>query len=506
MRHFPIFLDLRGRDVLVVGDGEVAHRKAESLERCGAMVRRAERFDASYLAGCALAIGTVAPAEDLAALSREARKAGIPVNIVDQPELCSFITPSIIDRHPITIAVSSAGTAPTLARLIRQQIEALIPPAYGRLALLADRFKSAMRRTFPDVAQRRGVLDSLLTGAAAQLVFAGREGEAASEFERALTTPDAAALRGMVFLVGAGPGSADLLTLRAQRLLGEADVIVHDRLVSAEVLAMARRDATLIHVGKMRAHHCMAQQDINALLVRLARENRKVIRLKGGDPFVFGRGGEEAEALAAAGIPFEVVPGVTAALACAAQARIPLTHRDASGMLSFVTGHTRQGRLDLDFAGLASSRATLAVYMGIVSLPEFRAGLLQAGLAPDTPAALIERGGSAAQRTLFGSLDELVAQSPGWGTGGPTLVLIGDAVGRAIRQAGELPARAARCENGVAYDIPTNRAATATAAMMAATQAASRPLSTSSSVPNSSEVSVGLAPRDSGNGSAVEPL
>ncbi len=242
MRHFPIFLDLRGRNVLVVGAGETSRRKAEAVARAGAAVTTAAAFDPAMLAGCALAIGADAADDQLAALSAAAINAGIPVNIVDRPELCSFITPSVIDRDPISVAVSSGGAAPILARLIRARIEALVPPAYGRLAALADRFKAQIRRRFPDLTARRRMLERLLTGDAADLVFAGRDEEAAGVFAAALQS-DHAAPEGMVFLVGAGPGAADLLTLRAQRLLGEADVIVHDRLVSDEVLDMARRDA-----------------------------------------------------------------------------------------------------------------------------------------------------------------------------------------------------------------------------------------------------------------------
>jgi uroporphyrin-III C-methyltransferase/precorrin-2 dehydrogenase/sirohydrochlorin ferrochelatase len=240
----------------------------------------------------------------------------------------------------------------------------------------------------------------------------------------------------MVFLVGAGPGAPDLLTLRAHRLLGEADVIVHDRLVSDAVLDMARRDAERIYVGKARADHCLPQEGINALLVRLAREGRKVVRLKGGDPFVFGRGGEEAEALEAAGIDYEVVPGVTAALACAAQARIPLTHREASRALMLVTGHTKHGEPDIDFAAAARPGTTLAVYMGIATLPRLRDGLLAAGLAHTTPAALIEAGGTAHQRVLRGTLDRLVADAPDWTLAGPVLLLVGEVVGRGAALAG----------------------------------------------------------------------
>ena len=433
MRHFPIFLDLAGRRVLVLGDGEIARRKAEPLARAGADILLATRFHAGLLEGCALAVGADAPEADLQALSAAAQAAGIPVNIVDRPALCSFITPAIIERDPITIAVSTAGTAPVLARLLRARIEALIPPAYGRLAAMADRFKTEIRRRLPDLAARRRVLEKLLTGRAADLVFAGREAEAEAEFARTLA--DDAPRDGMVFLVGAGPGAPDLLTLRAQRLLGEADVIVHDRLVTPEVLDMARRDAERIFVGKSRANHCLKQHEINALLVRLAREGRKVVRLKGGDPLIFGRGGEEAEALAEAGIACEIVPGITAALACAAQAGIPLTHREAARSVTFATGHTKDGRLDLDFAPLVRAETTLAIYMGIVSLPQLRTGLLAHGLAPATPAALIERGGTPRQRTLYGTLDELVAGAPAWGENGPTLVLIGPAVGRRTIQA-----------------------------------------------------------------------
>jgi uroporphyrin-III C-methyltransferase/precorrin-2 dehydrogenase/sirohydrochlorin ferrochelatase len=432
MRHFPLFLDLNGRRALALGSGPVAERKAELLRRAGAQVLLARHFQSALLEGCALAIGADAAEADLQALANTARKAGIPANIVDRPELCSFVMPAVIDRDPITIAVSSGGTAPVLARLLRARIEALIPPTFGRLAAIADAFKAEIRRLLPDLAVRRHVLESLFTGRAAELVFAGREDEARAEFASTLArTPSR---QGMVFLVGAGPGAADLLTLRAHRLLGEADVIVHDRLVTEEILDLARRDAERIYVGKSRDNHCLKQEEINDLLVDLARQGRKVVRLKGGDPFIFGRGGEEAEALAAAGIPFEVIPGVTAALACAAQSRIPLTHRDVARTVTFVTGHTREGKLDLDFGPLVRDRTTLAVYMGITSLPQLREGLLAHGLDRATPSVLIERGGTRQQRELRGTLDTLVAQTPGWSSGGPALVLIGPVVDRGIKR------------------------------------------------------------------------
>lgn len=435
MRFFPAFLDLRDRVVLVLGAGEVAERKAEPLRQAGATIRTAERFEAALLEGVALAVGADAPEPDLLALSATAQARGIPVNIVDRPELCSFITPAIVDRDPVVVAVSTGGAAPVLARLLRQRIEAVLPPGLSRLAALAEKFQAAVRRKLPDLAARRRFLDGALTGAPATLALANRVPESEAAFADALDAADATP-PGIVHLVGAGPGAADLLTLRALRLLGEADVIVHDRLVTPEVLAMARRDAERIFVGKARANHCLPQDEINALLVRLAREGKRVVRLKGGDPFVFGRGGEEAAALAAAGIACEVVPGVTAALACAAGAGIPLTHRDCARSVTFVTGHTRDGSLDIDALALARPNQTLAVYMGVVTLPALRDQLLAAGLDAATPAALIEAGGTDAQRVLEGTLPELAARAPDWVSGAPALLLVGQAVGRGVRRAG----------------------------------------------------------------------
>ena len=444
-RYFPVFLNLANRRVLVIGDGEAAERKAGALRRAGGLVATAAHFgpgDHALLDDCALVIGADAPEEELAALSAAAQARGIPVNIVDNPPLCSYITPSVIDRAPLSIAVSSGGAAPVLARLLRARIEAMVPPAFGRLAALADRYKEAFRERFPEVALRRRKLEGALGGRVADLVLAGDDAAAEAEMARVLAeAPDRA---GIVYLIGAGPGAADLLTLRAQRLMGEADVIVHDRLVTQDVLDMARRDADQIPVGKSKSNHSVPQDEINALLVRLGQEGRKVVRLKGGDPLVFGRGGEEAAALAAAGVTFEVVPGVTAALACAAGAAIPLTHRGdgpagdgAARTLTLATGHLVGGTLDLDFPALTHlgrGGGTLAVYMGLDSLPALRDGLLSAGLDPATPAALVERGGRRDQRELLGTLDDLVSNGPAWSTGGPTLALVGAAIGRQVRR------------------------------------------------------------------------
>lgn len=435
MRHLPIFLDLTGRSVLVLGSGEIGARKAEALERAGADVTIRDFFSSALLDGCALAIGADAPEAELQALSREAMRRGIPVNVVDRSELCSFITPAVIDRDPITIAISSGGASPSLARMLRAKIEAAIPPAFGRLAALAGSFQSELRRRLPDVAARRHALDRILTGRAADLVFAGRDEEAYAAFAAELETTETAST-GMVYLVGAGPGASDLLTLRAHRLLGEADVIVHDRLVSRAVLDLARRDAERIYVGKVRANHCVPQEDINTLLVRLARAGKKVVRLKGGDPFIFGRGGEEADELDRAGVAYEVVPGVTAALACAAQAKIPLTYRRISRAVTFVTGHTLDGKIDIDFEAVTRPGGTLAIYMGISALPELCAQLQAHGMAAATPAAVIENGGTPHQRTLRCTVGDAAALAPGWASSGPALLLIGDVIGRTSAAAG----------------------------------------------------------------------
>ena len=430
MQHFPIFLDLQRRPVLVLGMGEVAERKAAAVREAGAEVRFAASFSPDLLDGCVFAIGADAPEAELQALAAACRARGVPVNVVDRPALCSALMPAIIDRAPITIAVSTGGAAPVLARMIRQRVEAVLPPGLGRIAAMAERFKAAVRRRLPDLAARRRFLDGALGGVPADLALAGRETEADAAFAAALEKAEVAP-QGVVHLVGAGPGAPDLLTLRALRLLGEADVIVHDRLGTEAVLGMARRDAERIFVGKARANHCVPQEDINTLLVRLAREGKRVVRLKGGDPLVFGRGGEEAEALAEAGIACEVVPGVTAALACAAGAGIPLTHRDCARAVTFVTGHRRDGGVDV--AGLVRPGQTLAIYMGIATLRPLRDALVAEGMDPAMPAAVIERGGTDRQRVLRGTLESITAEAPAWVTGGPALLLVGAVVGRGAR-------------------------------------------------------------------------
>ncbi len=378
--------------------------------------------------GAALAVASGAPAPELAAFSAAAQSAGIPVNVVDQPDLCSYITPAIVDRDPLTIAISSGGAAPVLARLLRGRIETWVPPAYGRLAALAERFKSETRRRIPDTLRRRRLLERIFAGRTADLALAGEEAAAAAEYTAELDVAEAGLNRpapGIVHLVGAGPGAADLVSLRGLRLLGEADVIVHDRLGTAEVLDLARRDADRIDVGKTQGNHTMPQRDINALLISLAREGRRVVRLKGGDPFIFGRGGEEVEALAAAGIAYDVVPGITAALACAAAAGIPLTHRDAAHAVTFVTAHRRRPDLGIDYAGLLRPGVTLAIYMGLATLPRLRDELAEAGFSTAMQAVLVESGGTTHTRVLRGPLEELAQSANDWTRGGPVLIMLG---------------------------------------------------------------------------------
>ena len=450
MDYLPIFLDLRGRRCLIVGGGEVAARKTDLLLQAGAQVQavaphlgdgmqalldnrriayRAGGFEETDLAGAQLVI---AASDDPLVNARAAELAdarGVPVNVVDDPALCRFIMPVIIDRSPVLVAVSTGGASPVLARLIRGRLEALIPATFGRLAALAGDFRRDVQTRVADPAQRRKFWERVLTGPIAEMVYAGRDGDARESLTKALDDfGQGKGATGEVYLVGAGPGDPDMLTFRALRLMQQADVVVHDRLVSRRVLELTRRDAPRIYAGKRRASHALPQEDINALLVRLAREGKRVLRLKGGDPFIFGRGGEEIETLAAEGIPFQVVPGITAAAGCAAYAGIPLTHRDHAQSCVFVTGHLQDGTVALDWEYLVRPRQTIVIYMGLVGLPVICQELMGHGMAPDTPAALVEHGTTADQRVFtatLATLPESVAEAE---VHAPTLIIIGSVV------------------------------------------------------------------------------
>ncbi len=449
MDFLPIFLNLKQQPCLVVGGGEVAARKVQALIRAGAAVtvvapelgreltplaaegalcHWARPFAAEDVADFSLIISATNHAAVNESVAAAARLARIPVNVVDCPELCSFIFPAIVDRSPVVVAVSTGGASPVLARLIRARLESALPAAYGRLGQLAEQFRQRVKGSLPEPRQRRRFWERSLRGLPAELMFNGREVEAEQALEQLLAAecnrsePEL----GLVSLVGAGPGDPDLLTLKALRLLQEADVIVYDRLVSGEVLKLARTDAEKIDVGKASSHHTLPQDEINQLLVERARRGQQVVRLKGGDPLVFGRGGEELEILQRAGIPFQIVPGVTAAIGCAAYAGIPLTHRDHAQSVTFVTGHSREGLgSSVDWARLVNPQQTLVVYMGVQALPQIREQLIAHGYDPTTPAAIIERGTTPAQRVVTGTLSTLYTRATAVGIVSPALIVIG---------------------------------------------------------------------------------
>jgi uroporphyrin-III C-methyltransferase/precorrin-2 dehydrogenase/sirohydrochlorin ferrochelatase len=449
MEYLPIFLRLVDRPCAVIGGGEVAARKVGLLLDAGArvtvtaprlcaaladlagsgrIVHRARQFAADALDGATVVIAATDERTVNAEVSRLAQLRRIPVNVVDDPELCSFILPAIVDRSPVVVAVSTGGSTPVLARLLRARLETLIPVAYGELAKLAQRFRERVKGALPQPS-RRPFWERVLTGPIAELVFSGRLPQAERALEQAI---DDAAHRGPppgeVYLVGAGPGNPELLTFAALRLMQQADVVLYDNLVSPEIIDLCRRDAERIYVGKQRANHTMRQEEINALLVKLAKEGRRVLRLKGGDPYVFGRGGEEIETLAASGVRFRVVPGITAACGVAAYAGIPLTHRDYAQSCVLVTGHLKDGTMNLDWHGLARPRQTVVVYMGLLGLKKLCEQLIEHGMPPDMPAAVVQQATMPQQRVVTGTLADLAERVEGSGLRPPTLVIVGDVV------------------------------------------------------------------------------
>ena len=444
--YFPVFVDLRAQPVLVVGAGEVAARKIRLLLKSGARPRVVARevnpeitalatdgrveivgsvFSSGQLQGCRLCIAATDDAVLNAEVARAAEAAGVLCNVVDDPLTSRFITPSIIERAPVTVAISSAGAAPVLARRLRERIETLLPAGLGDVARFMERHRARVRQL--PVALRRQLWEDFLDGPGPERLLAGDEVAAVFELESLL---GGAAPRGEVYLVGAGPGDPDLLTFRALRLMQQCDVVLYDALIASAIVDLVRRDAERIYVGKRRANHTLPQEDINSELVRRARAGQRVLRLKGGDPFVFGRGGEEIEELAAAGIPFQVVPGISAANGCAAYAGIPLTHRDHAQSCVFVTGHRRKdGSLDLHWDALARPGQTVVIYMGRTALPELCAELVRHGLPPDWPAALVEQGTTRAQQVFCGTLQTLPAIiSAREDVGGASLVIVGEVV------------------------------------------------------------------------------
>lgn len=450
MEYLPLFVDLKDRPCLVVGGGDIAARKSGLLRKAQAKVTIVSpavsattqalidagevtwlnaKFSAEQLQDNSLVIAATDNETVNRDVYHEAKAQKILVNVADCPELCDFILPSILDRSPIVVAVSSGGKSPILARQLRARLETLIPPSYGRLADLVGRYRQAVQDKLPKLSMRRRFWESVLQGKVADHVLAGRDEIGEQTLQAILDeTQTDDHQQGEVYLVGAGPGDPELLTFKALRLMQQADVVFYDRLVSKEVLALVRKEAEHVYVGKQRDWHAVRQEEINQLLLEHAKQGKRVLRLKGGDPFIFGRGGEEIETLAAENIPFQVVPGITAASGCSSYAGIPLTHRDYSQSCTFVTGQLKHGELDLNWPALVQPRQTVVVYMGLAGLPVLSQKLQEHGLASDTPAALVQQGTTEHQKVWVSTISELPELAEREQPVAPTLVIIGHVV------------------------------------------------------------------------------
>lgn len=452
MDYLPIFLNVKGKPALVVGGGFLAARKAELLLRAGCrltvlapalgedLARLAETHDfahkrgeltAADLAGCVVAFGCSHDRSINRKLCELAAAAGVLVNITDQADSCDFIMPAVVDRSPLLVAVASGGTAPLLSRMLKARFETTIPAAYGRLAEFAGSYRERIKALVPDMTRRRRFWETMIAGPVAEHIYSGQIEQAEALMERLLAEAASDSDKpppGEVYLVGAGPGDPDLLTFRALRLMQQADVVLYDRLIGDGILNLVRRDASRIYVGKRAQEHTLSQQEISQMLVRLAQEGKRVLRLKAGDPFIFGRGGEEIETLSAHGITFQVIPGVTAAAGCAAYAGIPLTHRDHAQACIFVTGHDQDGAPDLNWDALIQPRQTVVVYMGLSSLARITAGFIAHGADPATPAAVVENGTREGQRVISGTLASLPGKTGQAGVRSPALIIVGSVV------------------------------------------------------------------------------
>lgn len=449
MEYFPLFTKLVDAPCLIVGGGAVAARKAAALLRAGAkitvisptlsanlknqlsdglLIHHARKYrDDDVSSQYRLIIAATDNVKINQQVAERAHALSIPVNVVDAPELCSVILPSIIDRDPVIVAVSSGARSPVLARVLRARLETLIPTRYGRLAQLIAKFRNTVREKITVPQARRGFWERILQGPASEMVFSGRDSDAEQLVTRSLANTDNIEC-GEVYLVGAGPGDPDLLSFRALRLMQQADVVLYDRLVATEILDLVRHEAERLYVGKRRAYHAVRQEEINQTLARLALEGKRVLRLKGGDPFIFGRGGEEVETLAEQGIPFQIVPGVTAASGCACYAGIPLTHRDYAQSVIFVTGHLKEGELQLNWQQLAQPQQTVVVYMSLSNIDVLCSKLVEHGMSADTPVALVSRGTTVDQDVIIGTLESLAEEIAGKEIHAPTLTIIGDVV------------------------------------------------------------------------------
>lgn len=451
MDLLPLFHNLNGHRCVMVGGGSVALRKIRPLIEVGAKVEiiapeintaitdlaekhslclYQRKFNNADLEGAALVIAATDDKQLNKQVSEQAQKLNIPVNVVDQPELCSVVFPSIVDRSPVQIAISSGGTAPVLARMLRTRLESLIPSGYGFLAQLAGKFRQQVKEKITEPNSRKAFWEDVFSGDISELVFSNKHDIAECKLQEKLDKQlsSSANSLGEVYLVGGGPGDPDLLTFRALRLMQKADIVLYDRLVSKEVLSLVRRDAELVYVGKTACDHPVTQDNINEKLVEFAKEGNRVLRLKGGDPFIFGRGGEEIAHLADNGIPFQVVPGITAASGCASYAGIPLTHRDHAQSVRFITGHQKEHKYDLNWSELVAPNQTLVFYMGLNGLETICQQLMSYGMDSTTPAALIEKGTTTRQRVFIGDISTLPQKVRDGGAKAPTLIIVGSVV------------------------------------------------------------------------------
>ena len=448
-QSFPAFLDMSGRRVVLIGGGANAERKAVRLTRHGASIdviaphlsaslsatvrehqlKHIERhWQASDLEGACLVVAASDDREENASIAEAAKAAGCWVNAANRPEISNFLITSLVDRSPLLIAVSSSGTSPVLARLLTARIDAFLPHTYRELAKLADRYRDRIRAEIGNWRQRRRFWERLLNGRVGELILQGRLANVDAALEQAIQEHDDDKVDGEVYLVGAGPGDPDLLSFRALRLMQQCDVVLYDRLVSEPIMALVNTAAEKVYVGKQRSNHAVPQESINALLVKHAQAGKRVLRLKGGDPFIFGRGGEEIETLAAEGVPFQVVPGVTAAAGCASYAGIPLTHRDHAQSCLFVTGHLKDGSVNLDWPALTRLQQTVVIYMGLEGLPVICQQLITHGLPATHPIAIVSQGTLSNQQVITGTLETLPALVANESVKAPTLIIIGNVV------------------------------------------------------------------------------
>ena len=449
MHALPIFMNITNRRCVVIGGGEVASRKVIMLlkanaaitlyspEVCPALQVLSEdgtithikaNFEPSQLTDACLVIAATDVEVVNTAVSIAAKAQNIPVNVVDSPALCTFTMASIVERSPIVIAISSEGNAPVLARYLRTKIETMLPAGYGRIASIAGEFRDKVKAKYATTQARRIFWEGVLQGPIVERILSGQEAAARNSLNELLSSKAEPSHNGEVYLVGGGPGDPDLLTFRALRLMQQCDVCVYDKLVSPEVLELVRRDAELIYVGKSRDQHTLPQEQINALLATLALEGKRVLRLKGGDPFIFGRGGEEIETLMQQGVPFQVVPGITAANGVSSYAGIPLTHRDYAQACLFITGHLKDGLLNLDWEAMSRPHQTVVIYMGLVGLAEICQQLILRGVSPDMPVAVVQQGTTQQQRVVTATLETLAIKVAAAAMKPPCLTIIGEVV------------------------------------------------------------------------------